>query len=209
MSGKISKIYYLFVFVILVSVFYLIINGAFRFASKSNINIDPNALAGIEIGNYPWPPEIIDLEKRLSQIGLPALQQEGTILHTHQHLDIYLNGQKVTLPANVGIDDAKGFISPIHTHDDTGMIHVESPVAESFYLGQFFDIWGVRFTKDCLGGYCNNSNQKLEVFVDGNLSKGDPRTIELQSHQEIAVIYGNNKQFPSPIPESYAFPSGY
>lgn len=174
-----------------------------------NLNIDPNTLAGIQIGNYPWPPEIDNLEKRLSEIRLPALLQEGTILHTHQHLDIFINGQQLTLPANIGIDDAKGFIAPIHTHDETGMIHVESPVTEKFYLGQFFDIWGVLFSSDCIGGYCNNKNQKLKIFVDGKLFNGNPRMIELMAHQEIALVYGTISQLPSPVPSYYAFPNGY
>ncbi len=195
----------------------LIIAGAIYFAfghSKSavqapNINIDPNTLAGIQTGNYPWLPEINNLKTRLQKIGLPALSQEGTALHTHQHLDIFINGQQIAIPANTGIDDAKGFISPIHTHEETGIIHVESPVAQKFYLGQFFDIWGLRLTSECVGGYCNNNDQVLKVFVNGTLFAGDPRLIELQAHQEIAVTYGTIKQLPFPAPNSYTFPAGY
>lgn len=178
-------------------------------AVKPNLNIDPNTLAGIQTGNAPWQPEIANLQTRLKQIGLPALAQEGTILHTHQHLDIFINGNQSLLPANIGIDDAKGFISPIHTHDETGMTHVESPVDQKFYLGQFFDIWGVRFTATCMGGYCNTKDQTLRIFVNGTMFTGDPRTIEMLAHEEIAITYGTILQSPFPAPSSFDFPAGY
>src|SRR5205823_14298698 len=47
----------------------------------------------------------------------------------------------VTIPANMGISSAPKFISPLHTHDATGVVHVESPTIETFTLGQFFDVW--------------------------------------------------------------------
>jgi len=176
---------------------------------QPKLNIDPNSLPGIQTGNYPWQPEINNLQKRLAEIGLPALQQEGTVLHTHQHLDIFINGNQLTIPANIGIDDAKGFISPIHTHDETGIMHVESPVAEKFYLGQFFDIWGVRLTSSCIGEYCADKNNSLKIFINGTLFNGDPRAIELQVHQEIAITYGTISQMPFPVPYLYNFPAGY
>jgi hypothetical protein len=29
----------------------------------------------------------------------------------------------------------------LHTHDETGIIHIESPIKKDFILGQFFDLW--------------------------------------------------------------------
>jgi len=37
------------------------------------------------------------LTDRLTPLGLSALGAEGTVLHIHQHLDLYVNGNKVTL----------------------------------------------------------------------------------------------------------------
>lgn len=202
-------IYYILGILIVVAVVYVAFSHNKTTSPTPNLNVGLNTLSGIQIGNYPWPPEIDNLEKRLSQIGLPALSQEGTVLHTHQHIDIFINGQQITLPANIGIDDAKGFISPIHTHDGTGIIHVESPVSEKFYLGQFFDIWGVRLSSDCIGGYCNNKDQTLKIFVNGDLFNENPRLIELRAHQEIVITYGTISQLPSPMLNSYAFPTGY
>ncbi len=170
---------------------------------------DPSSLPGLLTGNAPWPANIGGLAARLQAIGLPTLAQEGTALHIHQHLDIFIHGQAVAVPADIGIDDAAGFISPIHVHDGTAIVHVESPVVQPFYLGQFFDIWGVRLTASCVGGYCADATDTLAVYVNGAQYYGDPRSIELQSHQEIAIVYGSPAEAPKQIPSSYNFPAGY
>jgi hypothetical protein len=67
------------------------------------------------------------LAARLRAIGLPPLRPaEGTAVHIHQHLDLYVDGAKAPVPAGIGIDPAVGF-APLHTHDASGVIHVESP----------------------------------------------------------------------------------
>jgi hypothetical protein len=170
---------------------------------------DPTGLPGIQTTDAPWSVELTNLRARLAAIGLPALAQEGTALHIHQHLDIFINGQTVAVPAGIGINEIAQFISPIHVHDDSGIIHVESPVVQTFTLGQFFDIWGVRFTNQCIGSYCTNEAASLKVYVNGELYQGDPRVIALASHQEIAVVYGTPAQNPHTIPSSYSFPAGY
>lgn len=193
----------------------LIIAGAVIFlkseVNKPNVNIDPRTLPGIQTGNAPWPPEITSLKTRLLKIGLPALTQEGTALHIHQHMDIIIDNQIMPVPAGVGINEgtAFGYMAPIHVHDNTGIIHVESPTAQNFYLGQFFDIWGVLFTNNCIGGYCNQGDKTLKVFVNGSLYDRDPRNIQLQSHQEIEIIYGTQSEIPNPILSSFPFPQGY
>jgi hypothetical protein len=166
---------------------------------------DPASLPGIQTGQPPWGAGIGGLRERLRALGLPALGSEGTALHTHEHLDVFVHGRSIIVPANIGIDRAAGFISPLHTHDESGVIHVESPTMRTFSLGQFFDVWGVRFTRDCLGGLCNTGSQTLRVFVDGHEATGDPRRLELFAHEEIVVAFGTAAELPSPIPHSYGF----
>lgn len=163
---------------------------------------------GYLTGPAPWPANTADLAARLKALGLPALAKEGTVLHIHQHLDVYVHGRKVPLATDTGIDYAQGFISPIHTHDSSGIIHVESPTKRSFTLGQFFGVWGVRFSARCLGGYCAQGANTLRVYVNGKPFHGDPTTITLAEHQEIVVAYGTAAQLPRPIPRSYPFPAG-
>ena len=172
--------------------------------SKPPKAVDEAALPALQTGPAPWGTAVASLADRLRVLGLPALTQEGSVLHIHQHLDLFVDGRRVAVPGGIGIND-NSFISPIHTHDTSGVIHVESPSKEQFTLGQFFAIWGVRFTPRTLGGYHASAARPLESYVDGKRLASDPTTLVLASHQEIAVVVG---KAPARIPSSYAFPAG-
>jgi hypothetical protein len=179
---------------------------------KVSINsdqINPDNLPGIQTGSVPWVAETDYLKERLAAIGLPVLSSEGTILHTHEHLDIFVSGKQLTIPQDIGINESGQFFSPIHTHDTTGIIHVESPVIQTFTLGQFFDIWGVRLTDKCIGGYCGSNTMTLRIYVNGKAVTSNFRNLVLSAHQEIVIAYGTDSQLPSSIPSSYNFPPDY
>lgn len=170
---------------------------------------DPLTLPGISTSTAPWAPEFDNLKARLAADSLPQLTMEGEVLHIHQHLDLYIDGQPIQVPADIGINESAGWLSPIHVHDTTGIIHVESPYVATFTLGEFFDVWGVRFTTQCIGSYCTNESKNLRVYVNGELYQGDPREIPLASHQEIVIAYGTAAELPATIPTSFPFPAGY
>ncbi|MDD5110544.1 MAG: hypothetical protein PHI63_05030 [Patescibacteria group bacterium] len=166
-------------------------------------------LPGLLVGNAPWPENQDKLSDRLRVIGLPALPRESTVFHLHQHIDITIDGKPVAIPADIGIDANGQFIAPIHTHDASAIIHVESPTEERFTLGDFFDVWGVRFSNDCLGGYCRDANHLLNVYSNGKLVSGNVRDLELTEHQELAVAYGLVTELTNPATSTFAFPAGY
>jgi hypothetical protein len=157
--------------------------------------VNVRALPGLEEGPPPWPAETRRLRARLGAVGVPA--RAGTTLHTHQHLDVLVNGKRVIVPAGIGIGE--GLISPLQTHDASGVIHVESTTVRSYSLAEFFAVWGVRLTNTCLAGECGEG--KLHFFVDGKPAT-DPNRIVLTHHQEIAVAFG---PVPKPVPSSYRF----
>lgn len=159
-------------------------------------------------GPPPWPRNVQGLRLRLAELGLPALAAEGTALHYHDHLDVFVNGKRVTVPAGIGIAPNEEFFSPLHTHDTTGIVHVESAEPRAFTLGEFLEVWGVPLTARCLGGYCSTGGLHVCVYVNGRLLAGDPRRLTLQPHQEILVAFGTRSELPDPIPRSYAFPPG-
>ncbi len=170
-------------------------------------------LPGLITGRLPWGPDNgPTLKPRLKAIGLHALSREGLALHIHQHLDIVINGRVLNgLPPGIGIDAKGKFIAELHTHDASGIIHVESPKVRTFTLGDFFDVWGLRFSSHCLGGYCSTKTKHIWVWVNGKRVRSDPRKIVLESHQEIVVAYGTkaSTKVPGPIPATYPFPAGY
>lgn len=169
----------------------------------------PSSLPGELTGPAPWGPNNgPTLRPRLQALGLPALSQEALALHIHQHLDLFVDGKRVTVPAEIGIDEAQGFLTVLHTHDSSGVMHVESPTQRTFTLGEFMGVWGLRLTPDCLGRYCAGGGRELKVWVDGHPVTGNPANVTLREHEEIAIAYGTPSQMPSPVPSSYTFPAG-
>jgi hypothetical protein len=98
-------------------------------------------------------------------------------------------------------------LAPLHTHQQDGIIHIENSVPATFVLGQFFVEWGVRLTADCIGGSCAGNGKELAFFVNGKKFTGDPASIVLHKHDEIAIEYGDTGKLPAP-PSSYDFSSG-
>jgi hypothetical protein len=174
---------------------------ALVFAAAASASIDWPKLAHLQTGKPPWRNNSATLAGRLKTLGLHALPQEGVVLHIHQHLDLYVAGRHVTVPAAIGINFQRQFITEVHTHDTTGVIHVESPTARNFTLGQFFGEWGVKLTGNCVGRYCG----KVSWWVNGKKMTGNPAQLILDAHQEIVIAEG---KAPAKIPSSYKFPEG-
>lgn len=204
MSKKYIISYLIFILLLVVGFIYLHDESKVVPVPVSSVDAFP----GIQTSLIPWVPELDHLKERLVGMGLPVLKEEGTALHTHQHIDIFINGSHVDIPAGIGINEKAGFISPIHVHDEKNIIHVESPTIQKFTLLQFFDIWGVLFSDDCIGGYCSDGVSKLKVFINGKEVPNNFRDIELTSHEEIVITYGKEKDIPSPVPASFDFPAG-
>ena len=169
-------------------------------ASRGEV-IDWSSVPRLQTGAPPWPSESGLLSQRLQPSGLDALSMEGTVLHHHEHLDLFVHGRRVTVPAEVGIDERAGFLTELHTHDPSGIIHVESPVQRSFTLGQFFCEWGVKLNTHCLGRH----RGELAWWVNGRRMHGNPALLPLRQHQEIVIAAGRP---PTTVPASYDFPAG-
>lgn len=152
----------------------------------------------------PWsaPP---DAAAAMRAAGLPMLSREGTVEHIHAHLDMRVNGQPVEVPAMIGID--RRGISPVHTHDSTGVIHIESPVKQTFTLGEFFTEWDVGLSTDSIGGLRTGDGKTLRAFLNGNPITGNPAAQPLNAHDEIVLIYGTAQPRES-IPAHYDFAAG-
>lgn len=131
--------------------------------------------------------------------------------HYHAHVSLIVNGQQIALPLGVGIKDA--FVEGdslaiagtcfywLHSHDRTGIIHVEPSVTgHTFTLGEYFDIWGEPLTSGNVAG----NQGAVTVYVDGARYLGDPRAIVLAAHQQITIEVGNRV-----APPVFDFPPDY
>lgn len=182
-------------------------NGGSPAAAPTAVPKTPATTATGRTSNPPWGVPG-DTTAAVSSAGLPMLGSEGTVEHIHIHLDIDVNGKKVTVPAEIGIDVRAGKISPLHTHDTTGIVHIESPTRSTFTLGQFFTEWQVSLSANRIGGLKAGGGKQFHAYVNGKLRRGNPAAIVFHAHDEIALVYGTAAQQKDP-PSKYVFPSGY
>ncbi|HVA37477.1 MAG TPA: hypothetical protein VNJ51_07670 [Candidatus Dormibacteraeota bacterium] len=136
--------------------------------------------------------------------GVACNLQEMLAEHDHVHLTLFFNGKQVAVPEYVGIvqkPNAQGCLYWLHTHDATGIIHIESPQPDgAFTLGDFFDIWGRELAPDDVAGHIG----PVHAFVDGMAYHGNFRAIPFAQHEEITLEVGK----PVVTPPLYVFPPG-
>ena len=94
---------------------------------------------------------------------------------------------------------ARPCIAALHTHDDSGVMHIESKQPRTYTLGEFFTEWNVPLNARCAGGYCRPHNA-IRVYVDGKPYTGNPAKLVLKNLEEIAVVIGSP---PATIPSKY------
>ena len=176
-------------------------------------------------GSLAWPAPPADQVAALTRAaGLELENKESLVHHVHAHLDVFIEGEHRTVPPGIGIvitDPAvhtgeldgqptyggiqgcdQPCISPLHTHDVTGIIHTESLVDVDNTLGQLFKEWNVRFDDSCVSDFCTPKTS-IVLYVDGTKTplKG-ASSIPLSDQKEIALVIGKN---PERIPSQADF----
>jgi len=122
--------------------------------------------------------------------------------HAHAVVSIYQDGVRLAVPARIGLS---GCAYELHTHDATGIVHLEAGSQKPFTLGQFFSVWGQPLSATGVAGLTGTplfytiENEKVAAFT------GDPRTIALAAHKEIAIVVGT----PPAKLDKNRLPAGY
>lgn len=157
-----------------------------------------------------WELERKGSADRINASGLEVLNAEGAAEHFHAHLDIYVDGKPVTIPADIGFsfsaDGKPDGISSLHTHDESGIIHIEAPVAgETYRLSQLLAEWGVLDGTDQTPGSAHSAIDDWSVTVNGTKQEAPVQAVILKAHDEIVLHHG---VAPSPLPAAFTFPDG-
>lgn len=158
--------------------------------------------------------------------GVQCNANEQLVSHYHAHLQIYVNGQQVSIPTDVG-RQAPGCFYWLHTHPipgDAGVIHIESPDSRTYNVKEFFDIWGQQISTTSLMGHKVDASHKLTAYVyyptaqppDTNTPftvtppsnlvpyTGDITKIILKPHALVVLEYGT----PVVPPQAFTFIAG-
>ena len=125
---------------------------------------------------------------------------EQLVYHIHAHLAVFLDGRLYALPAGVGIPGSRTVQTSygpvaiggyclywLHTHSSDGVIHVESPTARVYTLGDFFDEWRQPLSSDQVGGL----HGKITAYFNGKPWTQSLRAIPLLPHALIQFDIGD------------------
>lgn len=124
------------------------------------------------------------------------------VMHIHPQLNVTLDGKSLVVPAGIGINttlwndhslDQYGMqpmkmttkdmsmimqgMAPLHTHDTSGIIHVESNEFRNYTLGQFLQNWGIDL-----------DGKEVKLSVNGNNIKDYKNHILTDKEQMILNI---------------------
>ena len=134
--------------------------------------------------------------------GIACNPEEMTDVHFHAHLSLFVNGKQYQIPSQVGVvptGRSGACLYAVHTHDASGMIHIESK-PRTYRLGDFFQIWGESLTRNLVGPY----HGRVTSFVNGTAFGADPRNISLTAYQQITLEVGSK----TVKPPAFLFPVG-
>jgi hypothetical protein len=133
--------------------------------------------------------------------GIMCAPLEQLAYHIHAHLQVYLDGQPRSLPAGIGllypVVAEETPVGPfygatqcyywLHTHASDGVIHVESPTARIYTLGDFFDEWRQPLSSTQVAGARGN----VTAFINGKPWTKSPRALPLLPHAVIQLDVGS------------------
>ncbi len=86
--------------------------------------------------------------------------------HYHPYLTIVIDGEEIPIPAETGVEP--GCMRMVHTHDDSGKLHIEKEDASvNITIGDFFSVWGKTFTGNQILDSKVDSTHEIVMSVDG------------------------------------------
>jgi hypothetical protein len=154
--------------------------------------------------------------------GIPCAGSFDNNYHVHAFLGILVNGTQIALPDQIGFYKpgpiSHGYTGAaqcfyyLHTHDASGMVHVESPSSAPlsgtlFALKNVLDVWGMTLGPNNVGPFAGQvraftATVPLKTLTASNYveSGGDPNAIPLYSHEAIWLEVGPTFVVPPYLP---------
>jgi hypothetical protein len=133
--------------------------------SSGNITVESSVKRNYTLGEFfkIWGKEFDDKKVEITLDGKPVSDFKNYILNEkdNDHLTVNVDGKFIFIPPGIGIwpqlwkdhsldkygmkpmNMTMGGMAPLHTHDSSGTIHVESSANRNYTLGEFLNIWGL------------------------------------------------------------------
>jgi len=138
-----------------------------------------------------------------SPANVPCGPIEVLTRHEHAHLTILIRGQVKTVAAFIGITATQ--ICWLHTHDTSGIIHVEAGDSRTFTLGDFFAVWRQPLNQTTIDGDRVGTGESIQATVNQQPYTGAPARIVLKNHEDIVLQLGP----PFLTVQPFVWPPGY
>ena len=135
--------------------------------------------------------------------NVPCGSNERFERHAHAHLTIVIRGELRPVPANIGISVTS--ICWLHTHDSTGIIHIEAGDSRTLTLGDFFGVWRQQLSSTQIGTEKVGRGETIKAFENQKPFEGAPETIVLDDKDDIVLQLG--PPYPTTVP--YVWPPGF
>jgi len=99
------------------------------------------------------------LSQNSNQFNLQEIHADPKlVMHDHVMLTVIRNSDQIQVPKEIGISSdlwkdhsldryGPAALSPMHTHDTSGTIHIESTAVREFTFGEFLRVWGIDIGK--------------------------------------------------------------
>lgn len=131
----------------------------------------------------------------LSRSNETALPEEQVVakngLHWHPKLAVYINGKKQEFTDSIGLGAVH---QKMHTHVQDykeGVVHMEMPgivTKDDTKLGNFFRIWGKKFSSSQMFEFKNSSEAAVKMLVNGKTNK-DFENYQMNDGDRIEIRY--------------------
>ena len=126
------------------------------------------------------------LFKTNREVALTCTTDMATQFHIHPVLKVIINGEPQEISGNIGV--MSNCMYALHTHDNTGVLHVESPEKRDFTLSDFFAVWQKTFNKDQILDFKADDRHIIREAVNGKETQDYENTI-LRDKDEIVISY--------------------
>ena len=142
------------------------------------------------IGFLILKPQVSVSSKTNHELALSCTTDMATQFHIHPHLEIVVDSQKQEIPARIGIRPT--CMNSLHTHDNIGTLHVESPEKRDFTLADFFAVWGKIYNQNQILDYKTDATHTIRETVNGRDVQDYENTV-LRDGDEIIIYYEQRK----------------